>query len=120
MTDRVGRQLVHGHDHVPGPVLRQPCLAGPGPYLGPQDVQRARVEARQGPAGVHGLEADPPQTFGDLTAAASGRPDVQVMVGFGFGVLGIFLAEQPRRFPCRAAPTLAPGRSSGDFLPRAR
>ena len=43
---------------------------------------------------VDGVEADPPEAFGDLAAAAAGRPDVQVMVGLGFGVLGVFLAEQ--------------------------
>ena len=31
--------------------------------------------------------------FGDLAATAADRPDVQVMVGLGFGVLGVFLAE---------------------------
>jgi hypothetical protein len=44
MADRVGRHLVHGQDHLPRPVIRQPRLARQGQHFHAQDVQRAGVE----------------------------------------------------------------------------
>ena len=44
MADHIGRQLVNGQDHIPGPVISQSRLTGKSQHLGPHDMQRARVE----------------------------------------------------------------------------
>ena len=41
MADRIGRQLVNGQDHIPGPVIRQSRLTGKSQRFGSQDIQRA-------------------------------------------------------------------------------
>ena len=46
MAKHVGRQFVHGQDHIRDPVLRQSRLTGTSPHFGAQNVQRARVECQ--------------------------------------------------------------------------
>jgi hypothetical protein len=41
MADHIGRQLVNGQDHIPGPVIRQSRLTGKSQHFGSQDIQRA-------------------------------------------------------------------------------
>ncbi len=41
MADHIGRQLVNGQDHIPGPVIRQSRLTGKSQRFGSQDIQRA-------------------------------------------------------------------------------
>jgi hypothetical protein len=40
MADHIGRQLVNGQDHIPGPVIRQSRLTGKSQHFGSQDIQR--------------------------------------------------------------------------------
>ena len=75
MTDRVGRQLVHSQDHIPGPALGQPGPADLGPHLGSQDVQRARVEGQvkdRRDAACNPAERRPGLTW--LAAGPAGSP----------------------------------------------
>ncbi len=41
MADHIGRQLVNGQGHIPGPVIRQSRLTGKSQHFGSQDIQRA-------------------------------------------------------------------------------
>ena len=44
VTDRIGRQLVHGQDHFPGPVIGQSPPDWPNQHFGAQNVQHGRAE----------------------------------------------------------------------------
>ena len=44
MADHIGRQLVNGQDHIPGPVIRESRLTGKSQHFGSQDIQGAGVE----------------------------------------------------------------------------
>jgi len=46
VAKHVGRQFVHGQDHIRDPVLRQSRLTGTSPHFGAQNVQRASVECQ--------------------------------------------------------------------------
>jgi hypothetical protein len=46
VAQRVGCQLMHGQDHIRGPVLRQSRLPGASPHFGAQKVQRSGVEGQ--------------------------------------------------------------------------